>query len=41
MKIVYDSIEKRINGAIKWFDVTVNYKAPKEFEIDIKHADKK
>ena len=40
LRIIYDSVEKRTNGLMKWFDVTVNYIGPSQFKIDINHADK-
>lgn len=41
LRVIYDSVEKRTNGLLKWFDVTVNYIGPSQFQIDIKHADRK
>jgi hypothetical protein len=39
--ISYDSYEKKFQGSIKRFRVTVNYKARHDLEIDIEDPDKK
>jgi hypothetical protein len=37
--IVYGSVEKKINGLCKWFELVISYKAPSGFKIDIKQVD--